>query len=98
MLDERNERALPGSDRVGDAPLVLVVENVPVRQLTETPDSAELHALLARGAEADQGTDGGSEGKGFVGREVTLLDRLDHTVLRLADGKQVDEADDLALA
>ena len=85
-------------DRVGNAPLVLVVENVPVRQLTETPDGAELHAFVTCSTEADQGTDGGAERKRLVGIEVALLDRFDHAVLGLAHGKEVDEPDDVAVS
>ena len=98
VLDESDEGAFAGRDRVGDAPLVLVVEDVPVGQLAEPPDGAELHALLACGAEADQGADGGAERKRLVGVEVALLNRLDHAVLGLAHGEQVDEADDVAVA
>src|SRR6185503_20242104 len=70
VLDESDEGTLARRDCIGDAPLVVVVEHVPVRQLAEAPDGAELHAFLPGCAEADQRTDGGAERKRLVGVEV----------------------------
>ena len=69
-----------------------------VGQLAEAPNRPELHPLLARRPEADQGPDRRAEGERLVGIEVAALDRLDHTVLRLADGEEVDEPNDVAVA
>ena len=88
----------PGLDRIRDAPLVLVVEDVSVGQLAQAPDRAELHSLLACRAEADQSSHRGAEGKSLVRVEVAALQRLDHAVLGLAHGEQVDETDDLPVA
>ncbi len=98
VLDECDERALARRDRVGDAPLVLVVEDMAVGQLAQPPHRTELHSLLARCTEADQRADRGAEGERLVGVQVAALDGLDHAVLGLAHGEQVDEADDLAVA
>ncbi len=98
VLEQHHGRGAPRRDRLLDVPEVVLVEDLVALGARLGPClGADLGALEAACAEADQRPDVRAELGGLALGEIAVLHRLDGAVLVLSDHQRVHEPDGVAL-